>query len=374
MGAVLPFAGVIARRLGASAELLSLQAIAPFVGFLLAYWVTRLGAKMRWGRLMLLLRMLSWLPLLLMVLVRTPLPYVALFFAAYMLGATSHAFFHSIFRDNIRGRFRAGIMTIQRVSTMLLALPLAWMVGRYLDAGIYNYQWVFFVCAFGGVMLAIPFLELKPGFSERHGADKPPKLSDEWRILKTDHAFRIFMTALFVGTLGEKIGMPIIPIYFADDLNLRYEEVGLAMGVVGPLLAIGGFLFWGLISRKHDPLVILVWAMLLKALRPALWALAPALPVPFVMIVVGEGIFRWAVAGLEMGAVLAVLRFSPPAKGPLYVSIHFTLLGFRGLLGPFIGWGLYRLGMPIPLILWLISAIVVFGGILLLQLWLRRDP
>ena len=372
MGAVLPFAGVIARRLGASAELLALQAVAPFAGFLLAFWVTRIASKMRWSRLMLLLRVLSWLPLLLMLRIRTPLAFVAFLSLGHLLGATSHAFFHSIFRDNIRARFRAGIMTIQRVSTMLLALPLAWLVGKHLDAGAFNFQVVFFVCALAGIVLTLPFLQLKPGFSEVQGSAKPPKFSDEWSILKQDHAFRGFMIALFVGTLGEKIGMPVIPIYFADDLNLRYEEVGLALGVVGPLLAIGGFLFWGWISRRHDPLVILIWSMLLKALRPALWALAPALPVPFVLIVVGEGIFRWAVAGLEMGAVLAVLRFSPPAKGPLYISIHFTLLGFRGLLGPFIGWGLYRLGMPIPMMLWLISAIVITGGVMLLQLWRRN--
>ncbi len=367
-GAVLPFAGVIARRLGASAELLALLATAQFVGFLLSFVVTRLAARVRWGRLMLLLRMLSWLPLLLILWTGSPTGLVLLLATGHLLGATSHAFFQAIFRDHIRGRFRAGIMTMQRVSSMLVALPLAWLVGLYLDAGTYHYQQVFFLCALAGILLTLPFLDIKPGFSEKHGATRPPRFSEEWRILKHDRPFLLFMLALFVGTLAEKIGMPIIPIYFADDLDLRYGEVGLALGVVGPLLAIGGFLFWGWQSRRYQPLAILVWSMMLKALRPALWALAPRLPNPFLAILIGEGIFRWAVAGLEMGSLLAVLRFSPPSQGPLYIGIHFTLLGLRGLLGPIIGWGLYRLGVPIPVILWLISAIVLTGGLLLWRL------
>lgn len=365
MGAVMPFAGVIARRLGASAELLSLQAMAPFAGFLLASLVTRLSAMVKWGRLMLLLRILSWMPLLLLWYTDTPLSFVLLLSLGHMIASISHAFFHSIFRDNIRERFRAGIMALQRVLTMLMALPLAWFVGVILDAERYNYQWVFPLCAMAGMLLALPFLKLTPGYSERHGALRPPQVMDELSILKNDRAFRWFIMALFVGTLGEKIGVPIIPIYFSDDLNLRYEEVGLALGVVGPLLAIGGFVFWGSMTRRYDPRVILVWAMFLKSIRPVIWAVAPVFPSPFVAIMIGEGIFRWAVAGLEMGAVLSVLRFSPPSKGPLYISIHFTLLGFRGLLGPLLGWGLYRMGMPIPFILWIIAAIVLLGGVLL---------
>lgn len=368
-GAVLPFSGVIARRLGASAEMLLILSVAQFTGFLLSFISTRLSARMPWSSMMLTLRILSWVPLLFLGYVSAPVPFVLILAGGHMSGAVAHAFFHAVIRDSVREQFRAGIMTMQRVSTMLLALPLAWLAGRLLDLNTLHYQYLFPVCAIGGILLALPFRKLPRGRSQQHGLEHPPGMHDEWRVFIHDKPFRAFMLSFFIGTLGEKIGMPLFPIFFTDELNLSYEQVGIAMGMAGPILAVGGYLFWGAASRKIDPLTITCWAMLLKALRPALWATASRWEQPQLAIVIGEGIFRWMVAGIEVGSVLSVLRFSTSTAAPIYVGIHFILMGIRGLIGPLIGWALYRTGVPLVTILWIISAIVAAGGI---QLFILR--
>ena len=370
-GAVLPFAGVLARRMGASAEALWLLAISPFFGYLLSFAVTRLCAYVRWGRLMALLRILTWAPLFFLAVYGHHVSvFVVLLMLNYMVGATSHAFFQALFREHVRERFRAGLIVVQRVVKVLFLLPIAWGVGRLLDAEPGHASLVFAVSAVFGVALALPYWPLKPRASERRGGSRPPSLAEEWRVLVSDRPFRVFMLAFFVGTLAEKIGMPILPIYFADVLDLRYEQVGLALGVAGPLLATGGFVFWGMQTRRRPLFNLILWAMILKSLRPILWAAAPLLPEPFPFVVIGEGIFRWMVAGIEMGAILAVLRFAPAHRAHLYVGIHYALLGIRGLIGPAIGWGLYRLGVPVQGILVVIAAVVLLGAF---SLWRVRE-
>jgi hypothetical protein len=105
--------------------------------------------------------------------------------------------------------------------------------------------------------------------------------------------------------------------------------------------------------------------MLLKALRPILWALAAGRHDPLPLIVLGEAAFRFLVAGIELGVITAVLQMSNPHNAPLYLGIHYWFLGVRGIAGPILGTALVKSGVPPTAIYWVIAAVVVCGAIAL---------
>ncbi|MFW6152363.1 MAG: hypothetical protein ACOC6C_05255 [Verrucomicrobiota bacterium] len=80
----------------------------------------------------------------------------------------------------------------------------------------------------------------------------------------------------------------------------------------------------------------------------------------------GAAIFRFMIAGMEIGSVLSVLNMSRGNSAHLYVGIHYLLLGIRGLLGPTLGVVLYKAGMEPQQIYWLVAAVVLAGGSALL--------
>ena len=66
-------------------------------------------------------------------------------------------------------------------------------------------------------------------------------------------------------------------------------------------------------------------------------------------------------AGFELLPLFVIIRFAG-TNLPLYIAFHSTLVGVRGIIGPFIGNFLYAgLGMRIVDIFWIIAAVASVG-------------
>lgn len=181
-----------------------------------------------------------------------------------------------------------------------------------------------------------------------------------------DRLFMVFMAVFFIGTLGEKLVMPVIPIYFVDVLNLSYTDVGSALGIYGPSLAIAGCFIWSWAIKRFNPLSILTVCMFMKSLRPFLWGGAVFLSEPLIAIKIGEAIFKFAIVGLEMAGVLAVLEMAPSDRVVKYMGIHYWLMGLCGIGGPCIGYILLKLNVNFFAIFMIVGTTVIAGGIALL--------
>lgn len=367
LGAIQPFAGVLARRLGAGPILLGFLAIAPFLGFISSGLVSRLLFRYRWSRLLGLFRLLGRGGVIIMGGVGTPLAFVSVL--VFLKASTSwgKVVFQSLMKSHVPGRARVNVMKWVRASGILVSVPVALLVGNLLDLYPSSYRVIFPVAGLLAVLSSLFFFTVPGRGAEQRAHENPCGLFDEIKLLAADRRFLWFMLALFIGTLGEKIVMPIHPIYFADILKLKYADVGLTLGVVGPALSIGGFFFWGRCAGRFSPLNVLIICMFIKAIRPALWALASVESLPVMPCLIGgEAVFRFMIAGIEMGAVLSVLDMSQGDSAPLYVGIHYLFLGIRGLLGPALGVVLYKAGMDVQLMYWIVAGIVTAGGFALL--------
>jgi MFS family permease len=368
LGAIYPFVGVIARRMGATPALITLLSMAPFIGALTTPVVARLRTYVRMGVVLGVLRVLSAGVLLATAGASTPAVLIAIVLLSQAFRVGGSVGINSLMRSHVVTRARPGIMQAARIIMFAATLPIAYISGRLLDTlGADGYRTVFPAAAAVSVLLALPFFLLlrRP----RETVDrKKGRLIEEIGILKSDRRYAVFMLIFFVGTLGEKISMPVNPLLFADVLDFKNEQVALAMGVTGPALAVAGFLFWGQLLKRTDPLPVLAACMLLKAARPVLWALAPEMDSPLLWICLGEGTFRFLIAGIEMGVLLTIMKMSSPQQVPIYMGIHFLLMAARGIGGPLLGLTLLHAGVSIPNVYWVVFGVVLAGGVLLAAL------
>jgi hypothetical protein len=369
MGTVTTFGGVVARRLGASPELLTLLSCSLFLGFLCSMVASRLANRVRWGRLLGILLLLQAGITSLVAVAHGATVFVAILAASLVVHGASKSLPSALMKVHVHSKARASVLKWTRIVGVLAALPIALIAGPILDARGSSYRIVFPLAAAAGAIGAIEFFRLPQRTGETHLLKaRAPRLDEELRILARDRGFLLFILVFFVGPLAEKISMPLVPIYFTDVLHLNYKSVGLAVGVAGPAAAILGFWLAGRMVSFLGPLNLTVVAMFVKSVRPVLWALAPLHPDPMPFLVVGEAVFRFSVSGLELGAILSVINYANYKESPAYLGIHYLFMGIRGLLGPLIGLALYKQGFDIRNIYWLVAAIVWLGAFALLAL------
>ena len=373
-GVINPFAGVILRRLGATAEMIGLFSIAPFVGFLSTGIATRLAYRYRWGLLLALFSAIGRLTLLVPAFTASPVVFVGVFFIMHLFSSSAMSIHGPALKAHTRPGVRAGIFKWGQLLIAAVSIPIAWVSGVFLDVYPQGWRALFPLAGFSAACCALGYLRLPSRAAETNTMGQPTGLSAELNVLRKDRRFAVLMAILFIGFMGEKIGLPVLPIYFADVLDLKYEHVGAAIGIFGPILAVAGYFFWGLQLQKMSAVKVLTVCMIIKAARPVLWALAPSQPSPLTFIIVGEMIFRFCISGLEMAVILTVLGMSSERNAPAYMGVHYVLLGIRGLIGPIIGTILIKAGADVSLIYWIIAAVVMAGGTALILLCMLEKP
>jgi hypothetical protein len=281
----------------------------------------------------------------------------------------------SLLKVNVEEKKRPGVLQWLRMLPVIIAPPVAWVAGKMLDSPdeIGRIKLLIPAVGLGAIVTSLLFFFIPRSEGEQAHQDAgAPGLLAEWKLLMRHRELRLFLGVFFIGTLAEKIVLPITPIYFADILALDYAALGLIMGVVGPVMGLLGYAFWGWRLRSVSPLKVLTWCMLLKVARPVLWALAAGREDAVMLVIIGEAIYRLMFAGLEAGALLAVLSMCGKDDVPICTGLHYLFIGVRGILGPIIGLLLYRI-MPIPMIYWTVAGLVLVGAIAL-GCYARRQP
>ncbi len=372
-GIGIPFYGVVARRLGAGDSAMALLAMAPFLGFLGSMRIARLAGNIGWSRLLGISRVISCFLLLGFAVTTGPIAFTILATVVVAIVSSSISLTGNLLRGHVRPGLQGDTMKWIRVTTVLTSVPLTWLAGNLFDVNVWSYRIVFplaglLALATVGFLFALPRRQIESA-SQR---SRPLAFGEEFRVLLEDRRFGIFLLVFFIGTFAEKIGMPVLPVYFTDVLNLRYSDVAAALGIAGPLASIGGYFLWSKVARRTgNPLFVLAICMTFKAIRPAALALAMHTVNPVIVVASAEAIFRFMIAGLEIASLLSVLRLAPAHRTPHYLGLHFWFMGVRGILGPVLGWFFLVTGISLSIVFWIITGIVLVGaaGLWLLLQW-----
>jgi|LauGreDrversion4_2_1035121.scaffolds.fasta_scaffold05198_2 MFS family permease len=267
----------------------------------------------------------------------------------------------AIWRQNYPKNGRASIAgKMATVQSIMLALA-GWVVGASMDLNPASFHVVFPVLAAVGVYGNSIFrhVRLRGGrrLAERERAEagtaevsaNPVRtaavagdaLRTNWRVLVEDRPYRTFMAWMFVFGLGNlMIGAPQA-IFLEDRLGATYLQAILATTII-PLLTM--------------PLVIPVWARLLDRLHIVKfrsihgWSFVAAAGVMW-LAAWSESLWLFYVSGALLGVGFAGgsiawnighQDFASAERDALYMSVHVTLNGIRGVIAPFLAVALYK--------------------------------
>lgn len=266
----------------------------------------------------------------------------------------------AVWRQNYPKESRASIAgKMATMQSVMLALA-GWIVGAGMDLSPGAFHVVFPVLAVLGLWGNQIFRRIRLRGATRlaraeratggpvrlsanpaHGARAAGEaLRTNWDVLVRDREYRRFMTWMFVFGLGNlMIGAPQA-IFLEDRLHATYLQAILATTVV-PLIVM--------------PLAIPLWARLLdrahivrfRAIHG--WSFVAAAGVMWVAAI-AQQLWLFYVAGALMGVGFAGgslawnlghQDFATPEQDGLYMSVHVTLNGIRGVIAPFVAVGLY---------------------------------
>jgi DHA1 family inner membrane transport protein len=324
-GVVVPFAAVVARRLGAPPLWISVLASAPALGFFLtAGWAPTLVASNPVGLVVWpaalargLFLLTPWLP--------GPEALVAVVVGYHLLnGLTVPAYAETVGRvlpSELRGRLvgtvRVG-MSVAAVGASLLAGP---AIQRY------GHGPVFAVASVFGVAGALVFSRIRLPRGSLHRTVAPPA----WWTALRDRTFRSLLLATFVFGFGGWMMAPAVPLLLVDELRATSPQVGV-LSAASSLASMVGFSVWGrYVDRRSG--VAALRTLLTGAVATPLLFLVSFHPWFALLPFSADGFF---VAGLDLAWMAACMELAPPGRVAAYAAAYTVLMGFRGITAPFV--------------------------------------
>lgn len=266
-----------------------------------------------------------------------------------------------------RGRIAARLQLVRHTVGIVAVLCISMLFD--LDPAIY--VWVYPI---GAAVGAVAILVIRPmhvrgerlelrQIAER--AESRPqtgwtrRLGDMIAILKQDRPYARYCLAMMLLGSSNIMVMPIITVMVTKELRLSYFHSCNITEILPRILMMGSVMLWaGLFDR--------VGAVRFRVLNGCVWASAGLFggigafvlqtygidsPAAFAVVVAGISLCK-LVQGLGMGGGVIAwnighLHFAEPEKAELYMGLHVTLTGIRGLVFPFFGTALYvAVGWP----------------------------
>lgn len=157
--------------------------------------------------------------------------------------------------------------------------------------------------------------------------------------------------------------IPVVPLFFANELNLSYQEISSSRVLIGSIgIALLGPPAGRLMDRIH-PVRLSTLSFGIVSLYPAALAVGAMVGAghPALAAYIAFGVYSVGMSGVNVTWNVGSLAFAPPGQGGYYQGIHVTMVGIRGVLGPAIGFIVlktlgYREVFILAVIIFLIAA------------------
>ncbi|MFH0793730.1 MAG: MFS transporter [bacterium] len=270
-----------------------------------------------------------------------------------------------ILRSNYPTAKRGEIVATVRVGLFALASVAAYFAGVWLDADFNSFVWIFAGSGALGVVAAIIYRgidvrgeehlaqnsEANGKTDNEEGAAGPLDLlsyhgllqrffgnfytsvADLTRVLRHDVRFRSYMIAYMLFGFGNLMVAPLYDIFLKEELNVSYLQSTFIFSVLPQVMVIVSTTFWGRLLDRQNLFLSRTLFTLMWAVEPVSYALANHVEwIYAAKIIVGVGM-----GGSTLIWLLGAMNFASKEEVPLYMGIHTTLTGVRGLLAPFVG-------------------------------------
>lgn len=349
---------VVLRRLGASSELLALYTAQTYLGSILTSLSIVLMRRRRPKHVIVLFWVVSRSLFLLFAFVTDAywlLVIMAIFWLLESFPSPGYTrIIQVIYPERVRGQV-ISVVRLGMVVAILLATPVA---GWALDW--VGYRVLFPLAGLMGVAAMWIFHQLQVD-----EGPLPPRETKSvgrlWEIVRHNRPFAIHLLSFTVYGLGGLLGYPLYAIVQVDRLQLSYTQIGL-LGVAQSAAWLIGFLIWGRLVDRKGGLPVLGINQLISVIVPLcyLWATDGWMLLPAFIV---QGLIN---AGVDVGLISTCIQLAERDKVVEYAAVQATAVGARGLVTPFIGAGLVRLGVADTQIFALGAGLIFLSWLILL--------
>jgi MFS family permease len=350
--------------------------------------------------------------LVFVVFITTSAAFTALIVIVYLIVTIMIPPYNAWMRNNYPDRLRGQIVGSIRSRQYIVSIIAAFIAGWLLKQNDQLYRFVFPVAGVFGIGAALIFRRTRlrgerqmleavsasnepappeePSYPARTGGDEHPSALNRvsriplqpilyafvsgaiapyrtiTSVLRRDKAFASFMGAFSLMGFGNMMMQPVLRI-FLDDINLNYTQVTFILAILPQLMLVLFSRLWGRYVDRYNP-------MLLRMVVAVLWSIFP-LTLFFTrnvwLIYVTSAISGFAQAGSMLVWTLGTMYFARREDVALYMGIHTTLVGVRGLTAPFVGvWLAQIIGVqPVFVVSF---ALMVISGVLMGDLGLKE--
>ena len=244
--------------------------------------------------------------------------------------------YSGIMRANYPASHRATIMGFVRARMWLVAMIAALAAGKLLDYDHFAYRYLFPIGAGLGILGSISFKRIRVR-QERHlEEEKPVRLRAVFAILLRDLRFTQFTGSFFIAGFASIMLMPLVNIVLSDDMNASYTEATLVLAVIPMGARILSTPVMGMILDRYNPVTVRAWVLVgFTAAQSLFFAgiVTGSMPVLYL----SSALSGFAMGGANLLWMLGVMYFAKKEDVPLYMGLHTTLTGLRGLAAPWAG-------------------------------------
>ncbi|HUC92435.1 MAG TPA: MFS transporter [Paenibacillus sp.] len=356
----------MALRAGATDLQVGLLAAAPAIGLLFspiwASWIERTSPK----PFVIVPNLIGRALIVLPAFYGAPIVFVAaalLFHLLMGIQAPAYpALITRIYPANLRGRLMGNV----RVAMGALMIPLAYLIGRWLDyAGAAGPLLAASATGILSILFLIGVRESEAG-PARPVAVKRASLKDQLGLVKQNRELSFFLAASTLSGFANLFSQPLYNMIQVEYLQLSNAQLGYARAAYFGCLLLA-YLAVGWVIDRISAKKSIVYGLLAYSLVPLLYGLFGN----YASVLVGSGIQGVGDAIWDIGIMAYLFRLAPGREAVVF-GLHMMLFGVRGTIGPLLSTAL--LAQDIPMAGLLIGAsLFSWAGVAVFLLLAARD-
>jgi len=254
----------------------------------------------------------------------------------------------AIWRANFPRHVRASITgRIAVIYSIIMALT-AGLVGLAMQWQEASWRWLFPAAGLFGLIAAWRYRRFSVRGHGRllrqeiaEGSDGGLRIADVVEVFKSDLWYRRYMMTMFVFGSGNLMVIALLVVILTEQLGMSQLKQVLITTTI-PLLAVS--LLTPIWAKRLDQVHILdyrAWHSWMFVITMLLFMLGAIVRAEW-LFWLGAIAMGAAFAGGKLGWNLGHNDFASDSQSTLYMGIHVSLTGVRGLIAPLIGVGIYQ--------------------------------
>ena len=261
-----------------------------------------------------------------------------------------------------RGRYdllsmRWSVMGFTTAITVLI-------VGQLLEVVPFplGYQIVFVTFSLAGFVASYYASRIRlpdhPPVVREPGASRRTRLSAFVSLVKSHPPFVAFVVRHFVFTLGTRLAVPLIPLWYVREAGASDAWVGI-IGMSQSFVLLFGYNFWRRQSRRRSMRSLVIATTIGAVLYPAVLALSTDLIAITVITAYGAAVY----SGIDLVLFDLLMRTIPQRYSVTLTSVETSVQNLASIIGPLLGGVIADLfGIAVGLI---VAAVVTLVGALM---------